>query len=127
MCEGFDKAFGRWFEGVDSMRKRYMRYRFPNIAECYSLSYVVGGRYIKVIENTTQNSRVSQSVFAFVDTANGDVLKPAIWRAPAKYARGNIFDEHGGLRWVGPYGPAYLKGRGPEMQEPLGLADVPPA
>lgn len=45
----------------------------------------------------------------------GDVLKPATYKAPAKHARGNIFDEHNGLmgsdgktpiQWTGPH---YLK------------------
>jgi hypothetical protein len=40
---------------------------------------------------------------------NGDVLKAASWRAPAKHARGNIFDEYDGLRNMNEYGPAYLR------------------
>jgi hypothetical protein len=38
---------------------------------------------------------------------NGDVLKPASWKAPAKGARGNIFDEHNGLNRMTEYGPEY--------------------
>ncbi len=49
------------------------------------------------------------SVHSFVDIATGDVLKPAGWKAPAKHARGNIFDEHNGLGSMGPYGPQYLR------------------
>jgi len=30
------------------------------------------------------------SAFAFVDMTNGDILKPAGWKTPAKHARGNI-------------------------------------
>lgn len=50
------------------------------------------------------------SAFAFVDMTNGDILKAASWKAPAKHARGNIrvgdvnnlwngafFDNGGGL------------------------------
>jgi len=40
---------------------------------------------------------------------NGDVLKSASWRAPAKHARGNIFDVWGGVKWVSWTGLAYLK------------------
>lgn len=45
----------------------------------------------------------------------GDVLKPANYKAPAKHARGNIFDSHNGLmgsdgnspiQWTGPH---YMK------------------
>jgi|ERR1019366_1818082 hypothetical protein len=60
-----------------------------------------GGRYVRV-------SRVepgSRSAHSFVDMTNGDVLKPASWKAPAKVARGNIFDEKNGLGRMGEYGP----------------------
>jgi len=60
-----------------------------------------GRRYIKLLDDT--------SVFAFVDRTNGDVLKPASYKAPAKHARGNIFLSDNGLDLVGPFGPAYLK------------------
>ena len=60
-----------------------------------------GRRYIKLLGDT--------SVFAFVDRTNGDVLKPASYKAPAKHARGNIFLSDHGLGLVGPFGPAYLK------------------
>ena len=49
------------------------------------------------------------SVHCFVDFATGDVLKAASWKVPAKHARGNIFDESNGLKFMGPFGPAYLR------------------
>lgn len=61
-----------------------------------------GRRYIKVMKGTR--------IWAFVDRTNGDVLKPATWKAPAKHARGNIFDAANGLWDVSLYGPAYLDG-----------------
>jgi len=64
-----------------------------------------GRRYFKIVESENGEHR---SVWAFVDK-NGDVLKPASWRAPAKHARGNIFDDNEGMGSIGPYGPAYLK------------------
>lgn len=36
-------------------------------------------------------------------------FEAAGWKAPAKHARGNIFDERNGLGAMGPYGPAYLR------------------
>jgi hypothetical protein len=48
------------------------------------------------------------SAHCFVEIATGDVLKAAGWKAPAKHARGNIYDESNGLKWMGPFGPAYL-------------------
>jgi hypothetical protein len=50
-----------------------------------------------------------RSVHCFIDLATGDVLKSASWTTPAKHARGNIFDEHNGLRGMGPYGTSYLR------------------
>jgi hypothetical protein len=49
------------------------------------------------------------SVFCFVDTHTGNVLKAASWNTPAKHARGNIHNDDYGLTNIGPYGPAYLK------------------
>lgn len=60
-----------------------------------------GRRYMKVCRGG--------SVYAFVDTTNGDVLKPASWKAPAKHARGNIFADDNGLNCCGPYSVAYLR------------------
>lgn len=65
----------------------------------------------------------SRSVFAFIaakdvstkslgDVKQGDILKPATWKAPAKHARGNLFDAFNGtmgadgatpLEWTGPH------------------------
>lgn len=49
------------------------------------------------------------SVHCFVCKETGNVLKAASYKAPAKHARGNIFDSSNGLAKMGPYGPAYLK------------------
>lgn len=49
------------------------------------------------------------SAWCFINLENGDVLKPDGWKRPAKHARGNILDADGGVKHIGPYGPAYLK------------------
>lgn len=67
-----------------------------------------GKRYVKLIRVDDRSN--DRSVYAFVDTTNGNVLMPASWRAPAKHARGNIFNEDNGLGCAGPYGIAYLRG-----------------
>ena len=69
------------------------------------LSASVGGRYIKIIST----SHSQDSVHCFVDGKNGDVLKAASWKAPAKHARGNIFDANNGLAKMQWTGPEYLK------------------
>lgn len=60
-----------------------------------------GQRYIRVFRDN--------SCYAFIDKTNGDVLMPASYKAPAKHARGNIFNDDNGLDCTGPYGIAYLK------------------
>lgn len=53
----------------------------------YSYEYTTrGSKYYKVI----MNSRGSRSVYAFVNKSNGDILKPAGWKSPAKSARGSV-------------------------------------
>jgi hypothetical protein len=48
------------------------------------------------------------SAYGFVDLANGDILKAAGWKVPAKHARGNIFADDP-LAACGPFGMAYLR------------------
>ena len=69
-----------------------------------------GRKYTKVIQGT--------SVWGFIATADGvvkglpckkgDVFKPAGWRGPARYTRGNIFDDSGQNYFRGT-GPNYMR------------------
>lgn len=76
-------------------------YKFPHDV----LSTMPGKRYIRVVAERGSGGR---SVYCFVDTTNGDVLKAAGWKAPAKHARGNIFAADP-VAGVTEYGGAYLK------------------
>jgi hypothetical protein len=73
----------------------------------YKLVAREGKKFIKVCSE--QIGSRGSSAWCFIDKTNGDVLKAASWAAPAKHARGNIFDSSNGLASVGPYGPAYLR------------------
>jgi len=64
-----------------------------------------GRRYVKLVRCDTHGN--DESVFCFVEKETGNVLKPASWAAPAKGSRGNIFDDHNGLRRMSWTGPAY--------------------
>jgi hypothetical protein len=64
-----------------------------------------GSRYVRVVREHNQ----SRSVHTFIDKTNGDVLKSATWKAPAKHARGNIFNDDNGLNSVDHYGAHYLR------------------
>lgn len=62
-----------------------------------------GKKYARII---TQG-RGSRSVYCFVDLQNGDILKSASWKAPAKGARGNIFADDEGMSRMSAYGAEY--------------------
>ena len=86
-------------EIVDENNKQFEYVQRPKVV------YTKGRKYIKVIR---EESGQGQSVHCFVNIQTGDVLKAASWKAPAKHARGNIFNDDNGLNCMGPYGAAYL-------------------
>ncbi len=89
-----------WFDGVVKINHDHMKEQFSTLP-LTKFTMTMGTRYVKVMRDN--------SAHAFVDRENGDVLKPASWRAPAKHARGNIFDDKNGLGSMNEYGPEYLK------------------
>ena len=77
---------------------------FPNMKR-ETLEVMPGRRYFRIVK-----VGISQrSAWAFIDATNGDVLKTDGWKAPAKHARGNVFDAKNGLGLISAYGPAYLR------------------
>jgi hypothetical protein len=57
-----------------------------------------GKRYFRIMRKDYPDDKYSGSAWAFIDSTNGDILKPASWKRPAKHARGNIFDENEGMK-----------------------------
>ena len=106
MTEKFDIALLVFIEGCQNIHTDHMARHFPN-ATPDEISANIGKRYVRVVRRSAHDTY--GSVHCFVDMLNGDVLKAAGWKAPAKHARGNIFDEHDGLGKMGEYGPAYLR------------------
>tara|TARA_R100000152_G_C6738899_1_gene162822 strand:+ start:168 stop:569 length:402 start_codon:yes stop_codon:yes gene_type:complete len=82
----------------DGMRN----YPFEN-----KLSVNKGRRYDKIISSDIGTSSNQTRVYAFVDKTNGNILKPATWKAPAKHPRGNIYEDDC-MQFMGVYGPAYM-------------------
>lgn len=103
----FESAFNYWFGAVQKMVSDYMAKEFPGQTKTLEVSK--GKKYYKIIA-VDGGLGAGKSAWAFIDTTNGDILKPAGWSAPAKGARGNLFDRDNGLKSVGPYGPAYKRG-----------------
>ncbi len=64
---------------------------------------VPGNRYVKIVKQNGQTM-----VHCFIDRTNGDILKAASWKAPAKHARGNVFADDYGMSGVSEYGANYL-------------------
>jgi len=63
-----------------------------------------GNRYMKIVAaHGMRGTDGQRSVWGFVDKTNGDILKAATWRAPAKnFARGNIYrDDNKPFSWTG--------------------------
>ena len=77
---------------------------FPSLPRTL-LSIEIGRRYARIVKSSGSFDR---SVYCFVDLVNGDVLKAASWKAPAKHARGSVHDENltSGLT---AYGAQYLR------------------
>ena len=102
----FDKAASAFLKAAQALIDRHMKKSFPNLPRKV-LRFAKGRKYWRI--ESVDQGQSSGSAWAFLNTENGDVLKPASWRAPAKHARGNIYDNQGGMKGVGPYGPAYLR------------------
>lgn len=64
-----------------------------------------GRRYIRIVKSTRKDDR---SVYCFVDSTNGDILKSESWKKPAKYARGNIFASNS-TSGVDAYGANHIR------------------
>jgi hypothetical protein len=65
-----------------------------------------GKRFVRIVMTARGGQR---SVHAFYDIKNGDVLKAAGWKAPAKHVRFNLLDDESFTRmieacdWAGRY------------------------
>ncbi len=67
-----------------------------------------------------------ESVFFFVDLTNGNLLRPATYKAPElKNPRGNVFDKDI-LTKLTPYGVVYVRGPkvGSDLQSILGITEA---
>lgn len=105
----FETSLASWLAGAQDIINKHFATNYPRL-QVPTLKLERGKRYVKVVRclDDQEGRPIERSAHAFVDTTNGDVLKPASWKAPAKHARGNIYDQHNGLGSMGVYGPAYL-------------------
>lgn len=106
--------FKSWLAKVAELDRKYITENFKNLQpNVYTAED--GQKFIRVVQ--ASQSATGRSVHCFIAKVDsetkalgkvraGGILKPASWKAPAKHARGNILDEHGGMSQMGPYGPA---------------------
>jgi len=93
--EEFQKALNAWLKEVENRWHTKM-----SKDETFSIEQ--GPKYIKIARNIAGGK--SKSIHAFIDKKTGDILKAASWKAPAKGARGNLWDDKKGLGRIDPYG-----------------------
>lgn len=69
-----------------------------------------GRRYVRIVrqEGVDQRGETRRSVFCFIDTETGDILKAEGWKKPAKHARGSLDDRASWAGAVTPHGAVYL-------------------
>jgi len=80
----------------------------PDVISCDTSASKKYARIVKSDAPVNGGQPSSRSVWGFVDLSNGDILKAAGWKAPAKHARGNIFDADFSVKNWSAYGPRYL-------------------
>ena len=96
----FQGAFEKWFNQCNDLYKDDGRLKMG-----YCLTYKFGRKYISIIA-LTGNQKMQ---WGFVDMETGNILKSASWGKPeTKHPRGNIFDEHGGMKYIAWTGPMYM-------------------
>ncbi len=101
----FNQAAIAWLAAAQTIVTAQYTRLYPNLKPTTLEFDTPGPKYIRVIARDGSGGRSS---FAFLDRANGDVLKSENWKRPAKHARANIFRPEQGTG-TGPYGGTYLK------------------
>jgi hypothetical protein len=106
MNETTRAALTSFINAAQAMIVAHTAERFPGM-EPRLLVEDIGRKYARIwAKYPHETSR--GSAYCFVDMTNGDILKPATWKAPAKHARGNIF-RGDAVKAVNPYGTNYLR------------------
>jgi len=107
----FNQAVTEWVLACQEIINAHYRTSYPNLT-IPTLEVQEGSRYIRIFRKDGSTSR---SAYAFINKGDkdgkgqGDILKPATYKAPAKHARGNLGDANKGLGSMSSYGPAYLR------------------
>lgn len=105
MTNDFDTALQNFLDLLKARDDAYMDANSPHLPDIFRANFTVmtGRKYLRIVKADPH-----KSAFCFIDRATGNILKAAGWNAPAKHARGNIFNDNP-LKGTSLYGAAYLK------------------
>lgn len=100
----FDAAVAKLLVGIEA---KYAE-SFPNAHRKLNLSLTAGSKFVKVLEGHSVWGFIAKAdgVHKGLPMVEGDVFKPASYKAAAKHVRGNIYD--GKNNWYAWTGPNYL-------------------
>jgi len=100
----FDTALQNWVNLLQDMWRAYFAQHYTNL-QPPKVELEPGLKYIRVVQVDSQ-----RCVYCFIDKSNGNILKPAGWKAPEpkKVPRGNIFGANP-LYGCNPHSVAYLR------------------
>ncbi len=109
-----ENAIAAYLVGVKKMADEHYAKHLTNLVPpTFRAEY--GSKYAKILKVDDNGSRCVHSFIALVDVATkgitakaGDILKPASWSAPARHARGSVFNANP-VEGVSAYGPDYLR------------------
>ena len=105
--ENFAAALATFVEHCQGMINDHYEQDLPNlVADVLSID-PRGKKYARIVVSSAPGHGSSRSVYCFVNKENGDVLKAAGWKAPAKHARGTIYGPPEGYG-VTVYGGQYI-------------------
>jgi hypothetical protein len=113
----FETALTTFVTGCQNISDTHAKKWFPTAHENMPTTITIGdgGQKFKRIIRGDAGQRSVHCFIAIEDGFNkkmgnwkaGDVLKADGWKAPARGARGNIFDDKNGLGRMNEYGAAY--------------------
>ena len=83
----FDKSLENFLSVVTDNTNEYYKTNYSNLTPPVYVN--LGGRKYNKIVSESENS---ESVYCFVEKSTGLIYKPAGYRAPAKGARGSIYE-----------------------------------
>lgn len=122
MEQDFAAALEKFVAGAQAIVDKGME-RYPTNPGKL-LTVMMGPRYVRIVVQDVdrvtrepimverpngEKYELGRSCYCFIDRSNGNVLKSAGWKAPAKGARGNIFKDAPASDAVSEYGAHYRR------------------